>query len=287
MSKTEFLLPIVSLVVCLSGFSGCGTTRLTDTARSASEEMLLSHSIDASVGQLDLEVLAGHAVYLDTTNLGNVSFSEYLTGALRQHLLASGARLANDLEEAQLVLEARAGSVATTQHESMLGIPRTTVPAIVFGTAATLPEIAIIKETIHIGVTKVGVFAYRTDNGAGVWQSGMAENQSVSQTNWYLGVGPFHTGDVILDGGRNRRVPGSFSRQFPRRRSPLEFESWVGEMPPAEPWLPPQIPFPESNGEERPNGPPEEIDPGAPEQTPVPDDSWQLISPVVVSPQGR
>lgn len=232
-----------------------------------------------------MEILAGHAVFLDTTNLGDVTYSEYLTGALRQHLLASGARLVSEREEAQLVVEARAGSIATTQHESLIGIPQTTVPALIFGTAAAIPEIAIIKETLHIGVAKVGVFAYRQDNGAGVWQSGMVENQSISQSNWYLGVGPIQSGDVIFDGDRHKRGKHVSSKQLPRRRSPLENQRWIGELPPAKPWIPPQLPSPDAELEDDSEKAPEELDPGVPESQPDSDDSWQLISPVFVSPQ--
>lgn len=59
MSKTRFLAPVVGLLACLSAMIGCGTTRLTNTARGASEEMLLSHAIDRAVARLDLAVLAG------------------------------------------------------------------------------------------------------------------------------------------------------------------------------------------------------------------------------------
>lgn len=218
----------IGLVVLLTG---CGATRLTDTSRSASEELLLSHAIDRAVGQLNLTVLAGQDVYLDTTNLGDVTYSGYLTGALRQHLLASGARLVPELEQAAVVVEARAGSVATTRHDSMIGIPETQVPAVLVGGSGTLPEIALIKKAIHIGVAKVGVFAYRTVDGVGVWQSGMRETQSISESNWYFGTGPFQTGDVVINGTPDVRRGLRPTRRSHRRNSPLEYENWFGEMP--------------------------------------------------------
>jgi len=261
---------------------GCGTTRLTDTARSASEEMLLSHSIDQSVGQLNLQVLAGQAVYLDTTNLGDVNCRGYLTGALRQHLLASGARLVCAPEQAEVVVEARAGSVATTRHETMVGVPETTVPS-VFGFSGTIPELAIVKQAIHIGVTKVGVFAYRADSGMGIWQSGMRENQSISKSKWLLGTGPFQSGDVVLDGA-GVLTRSRWRQPLPPRRSSLEFENWVGELPPERPW---DAMLESEEAEER-NGDapidvlPESIDP--PPSEADPDKTWHWVRPVVVTP---
>ena len=220
---------LLTLVLCSMAVLGCGTTRLTDTTRSASEEMLLSHSIDRSVGKLGLEVLAGQAVYLDVSHLGDVQYRGYLTGALRQHLLANGARLVSDPEQAGVVVEARAGSVATARHDSLVGVPQTTMPTPLLGVPFTIPELAIVKKATHIGVTKVGVFAYRTDNGAGIWQSGMHQSQSVSHSRWYMGVGPFLTGDIVLDGYPQPGDEFGGTRSGASQPSPLECESWIGE----------------------------------------------------------
>ena len=269
----------------LAAFVGCGTTQLTNTSRSASEELLLSKAIDQSVASLDLGILAGQRVFLDTANMGDVTFDSYLTGALRQHLLASGARLAPEADQADIVVEARAGAVSTTKHESLVGIPQTTVPAMLFGAPATLPEIAILKRVIHIGVAKVGVFAYRVDTGGGVWQSGMAENHSTSENRWYLGMGPYQTGDVIVDG---QRRGANASRPRPCL-SIVELPMLTGEMPPppdpTEP-LSGQVREPadgdadDERGESAEDA--EELPPGTPGETPLPE-HWQWVSPVVIS----
>lgn len=220
---------VVLGVGCLAG-SGCGTTRLTDTARSASEEMLLSHSIDQAVGQLNFQVLAGQVVFLEVSHLGDVQFRGYLTGALRQHLLASGARLVTEPDQAEVIVEARAGSVATARHDSLVGIPQTTIPTPLLGMPFTIPEVGIIKKATHIGVAKVGVFAYRQSDGAGIWQSGMQQSQSVSRSHWYLGVGPFLAGDVVLDGCPQ---PGDEFTKHSSATQPssLELEIWLGDVP--------------------------------------------------------
>lgn len=270
--------------------AGCGATHLTHTSRSASEEMLLSHAIDQSVGRLDLQVLAGQRVFLDTSNLGGVTFDGYLTGALRQHLLASGARLVTEPDLADVVVEARAGAVATAEHETLIGIPQTTVPAMLFGAPATLPEIAIVKRIIHIGVAKVGVFAYRVDTGGGVWQSGIEENQSTSESNWYLGVGPFQTGDVLLDGGQG----GPYGTPRSTGRGVLERPLWIGELPsPRDPNEPLNGPIPDGEADEHDRSDPPDSDPSPPEADPSDPDSpdrlppprerWQWVSPVVIS----
>jgi hypothetical protein len=208
--------------------AGCGTTRLTETPRSASEELLLSTAVDRSVSQLNFQLFAGQKVFLDTSNLGDVQQRHYLTSALRQHLLASGALLAKSMEEAEVVVEARAGSVATSRHDSLVGIPQTTLPVAPAGVPAILPEIAIYKKQIHLGVAKVSVFAYRPEEGAALWQSGVCETQSTSRSTWLLGMGPFQSGDVVLQGGDM-----SLGNWLPSsdRHGTLESEMWLGDQP--------------------------------------------------------
>jgi hypothetical protein len=273
---------IVPLLMLLIGPSGCGTTRITDTQRSASEELLLSHAIDRSVGELNLEVLAGQRVYLETQNLTDVSFRGYLTSAVRQHLLASGALLVDEPDMAQVIVEVRAGAVSTGKHDSLIGFPQTTVPGFLFGVPATIPEIAFVKKTIHIGVAKVGVFAYRAEDGAGVWQSGIRENQSKTKNKWFLGMGPYQSGDVVLTGAEHPW--GLFQpRKKPQVLGPLEFEQWVGEIP--VPGEPPPVRKPEEDDPEPEDEPDSERRPVPPDLVPpAPDEPLEWLRPVEVPP---
>ncbi|MEX0586184.1 MAG: DUF6655 family protein, partial [Pirellulales bacterium] len=106
---------------------GCGSTRWSDSKRTATEQMLVSDAIERAVMRIDMQPLAGRSVFLDTTVLDDVSDDKYLTSALRHKLLASGCGLASDRDKAELVLEARAGAVGTDKNEPLLGIPATSV----------------------------------------------------------------------------------------------------------------------------------------------------------------
>jgi hypothetical protein len=51
------------------GAVGCGTTRVTDTQRTATEQLLVSNAIDQAVSQLDFRILAGKPIYFDAQYL--------------------------------------------------------------------------------------------------------------------------------------------------------------------------------------------------------------------------
>jgi len=216
---------------------------------------VVSGSIDQAVSELNLEVLAGRRVFLQTKYLEAITGRDYLVSSLRQHLAASGCLLVDTAEQAQVVVEARAGAVATTRHDSLVGIPQTVMPAFIPGMPSALPEIALFKKTVQIGVAKVAVFAYQTGNGAGIWQSGVHRRDSVIESRWYLGLGPYQSGDEAITGPFPSQPPFPVLRlrsinpaaRDQRAPSQLEYESCIGPLPepaPAEP-IPPITDTPE------------------------------------------
>jgi hypothetical protein len=191
----------ISLAVVLlwATCPGCGTTKWTDTTRTATEQLLITDSVDRAVSRLDLRALAGKKVFVDDTPAKQVTDAAYLVSAIRQHVLASGAILKDKREDAEYILEVRAGAVGTDRHDLLFGMPATTLPTIgVMGAAVPtqIPEIALAKKTDQRGVAKISLFAYNRETGRPVWQSGAVPEQSTTKAFWLLGAGPFQRGTI-------------------------------------------------------------------------------------------
>jgi hypothetical protein len=182
--------------LCLAG---CGTTRVSDTQRTATEQLLVSDAVDQAVSQVDFRGLAGKTVYFDPQYLDNPVDRGYVISSLRQQLLASGATLMEDRGKATYVVEARSGGVGTDRHALLIGMPQMNVPTLLPGQPYQIPEIPLAKKTDQIGVAKVAVFAYNRLTGRPVWQSGVVRSASTSKDTWVLGLGPFQRG-TIRDG---------------------------------------------------------------------------------------
>ncbi|MCA9236423.1 MAG: hypothetical protein KDA44_13200 [Planctomycetales bacterium] len=182
---------------------GCGTTRTTNTARTATEQLLISDAIDRAVQQIDFTPLAGQSVYVEEARLAEVVDKSYLIGSMRQHMLASGCVLKTRRDEADYIIEPRAGAVGTDNHDLLFGIPATNVPqiAVTATLPAAIPEIAFAKRRNQRGVAKLAVFAYLRETGEPVWQSGIVANESTANDIWLFGAGPFNRG-TIYDGTR-------------------------------------------------------------------------------------
>jgi hypothetical protein len=176
--------------------AGCGTTRMTDTSRTGTEQLLISNAVDQAVSRLDFHRLAGQPVFLDPQYLDNTVDKGYVVSSLRQDLLASGCLLQEDRAKATYVIEARAGGVGTDNNSLLVGIPQTTVPTPIPGQSATIPELPLAKKAEQTGVAKIAVFAYNRKTGEPVFQSGVVQAVSTSKEVWVLGAGPFQNGPV-------------------------------------------------------------------------------------------
>jgi len=182
--------------------AGCGTTK----SRDATQQLLMSDSVDRSIATIDFSPLAGKTVYFDTKYLVTVKGlgfvnAEYVVSSLRQQMLASGCLLQDEVKDAEYVVEGRMGTLGTDSHEVTYGIPANSglaqaaqilpnVPSV------TVPEISLAKREDMLGASKVALFAYHRETRLPVWQSGISVATSNARDSHILGVGPIQDGTI-------------------------------------------------------------------------------------------
>ncbi len=186
------------------GVCGCGTTK----ERTASEQLVLSNSVDRAVAVIDFSPISGLECWLDTSNIKagskQTSFVNdgYIISSLRNQLAAAGCRLIENREDAEVIVEARVGTLGSNAHEITYGFPSNNLlsQAAAFVPSAPpvppLPNISLAEKENQTGAAKIAVFAYDAKSGAAVWQSGIATARSNGRDTWILGVGPFQSGDI-------------------------------------------------------------------------------------------
>ena len=186
------------MVGAMMAIGGCGTTRMSDTLRTGTEQLLLSAAIDRSINAMEFDVLADKDVYFDPQFLKGVSDEGYIVSSIRQRLLAEGVFLKASREEATYVVEARAGSIGTNRQDVLIGVPQTSLPAgaLAAGAPSVIPEIPFAKKTHQKGVAKIAVFAYNQVTGQALWQSGAVPITADARDTWVLGTGPFQRGSI-------------------------------------------------------------------------------------------
>lgn len=201
--RTTIRTPVAPALVAALGLAvaaaGCGTVKTSGTARTATEQLLLTNAWDSALNKVDFRALAGVPVYLDTTNVTAVD-QGWVVSSVRQAMLAQGVLLRQKPEQAQWVVEARVGAYGTDASNWLLGVAQTTIPPTVTGMpSGTIPELPLIKKSDQKGVAKLAMFAYDRASGRLVWESGTMLAVATAKDVHVLGVGPIRSG-TIRDG---------------------------------------------------------------------------------------
>ena len=79
----------------------------------ATEQLLISDSVDRAISEIDFSAMADQTVYLDTRYIVTALDQNYVVSTLRQHMLASGLVIKDKPEDATYVVEVRSGSLGT------------------------------------------------------------------------------------------------------------------------------------------------------------------------------
>ena len=187
--------------------TGCASIRTTDTARTATEQFLVSTAAIDAVDQLALGPLAGYNLFVDTSSLLSPDFeyggSEdklFLIGEIRNKLLVQGARLTDDKATADIYVEVRSGALGVDRTETLLGIPSLPVYASPGNNSTQvpvgIPELSIYKNLRQRGFASVAVVARWADTGELVTSTGPATGQTQRRDYWFFGIGPTTRGDI-------------------------------------------------------------------------------------------
>jgi hypothetical protein len=220
------------VVVLAAAAAGCGTTKWSDSARTATEQLLISTAVDKAIDNIDFKPLSQKLVYLDPQYLDCVD-NKYVVSTLRQHMLSEGCVLMPEAGEADYVVEVRSGAVGTDHHDVLVGVPAITVPAGGMVGIPSIPEIPFAKTTAQKGVAKIACFAYNRETGQGIWQSGVFPVVSTAKDSWFLGTGPFQRG-TIYDGTHFAGSRFLYMRKKPKTlplRTPATPVSIAAEFP--------------------------------------------------------
>jgi hypothetical protein len=174
----------------------------------ATEQLVMSDAVDHAVAEINFEPLSGSEVYLDTTYLKNVKGSsfvnaDYIISSLRQQLVAADCHLQDAKEKAEVIVEARVGTLGADANEVVYGMPANsslTNAASLVPNAPVIPpfpEISIARKEAQQGAVKIALFAYDSETRRPVWQSGISRARSTAQDLWVFGAGPFQQGTIF------------------------------------------------------------------------------------------
>jgi hypothetical protein len=129
--------------------------------------------------------------------------ADYIISSLRQQLIAADCHLQDDKDQAEIIIEARVGTLGTDANEVVYGMPANsslTNAASLVPNAPVIPpfpEISFARKEAQQGAAKIALFAYDSETRRPVWQSGISRAKSTAQDVWVFGAGPFQQGTIF------------------------------------------------------------------------------------------
>ncbi len=165
---------------------GCVQTNMTNPPRSATEQLLLSTSVDRAMQSPELINFAGKKVFVDTTYFDSYD-SKNAIGTIRDAVNSSGAFLVSNAAGADYVIEARAGALSIDYTSDLIGMPNSGLPIPLAGTLA-IPEIALYKTESQYALAKISLLAYSRTNGEHFYSSGPLIGKSYNKYFKLLGI---------------------------------------------------------------------------------------------------
>ena len=87
------------LILVLS--TGCTTIKMTGTARTGTEQLLLTGTWDSALAQVDFSSMSGTKVFLDSSHITVVD-KDWIISSLRRTMAEQGLLLADSKDKAQI-----------------------------------------------------------------------------------------------------------------------------------------------------------------------------------------
>ena len=151
------------LLVPLLCALGCTAVRETQPERTATEQLIISSAVVDAARQIKADAVAGKKVVVDVTYLKTVDV-EFTQGELCDRLLQLGAQLVTDLDQAEVIVEARSGGLGIDDTKTNIGIPSIPIPVPSVGTFQT-PSAYFYKYERQEGKSAIAITGYESATG--------------------------------------------------------------------------------------------------------------------------
>jgi hypothetical protein len=181
------------LIMVLS--TGCTTIKMTGTARTGTEQLLLTGTWDSALAQVDFSPMSGTKVFLDPSHITVVD-KDWIISSLRRTMAEQGLLLAENKEKAQTILEVAIGAYGTDERDRKFGLPGFSLsPSLTTGAAlsssGTSTSLTFSQTNQQDAVVKATLFAYEAKSGRLVWESAPLYNAQGVRDHFVMGSGPY------------------------------------------------------------------------------------------------
>jgi hypothetical protein len=190
----RFRSAIVGIWLVAAG--GCTSVKMTGTARTGTEQLLLTGTWDDALCRVDFRAMADKKVFVDPQYLSGVVDKDYVISSIRRAMGEQGVLLENNKDKAQIVLEPSFGAYGTDMRDCTVGLPgMTLMPSLLSGATVANSgsgnSLNLSQTNREDAVVKAILYAYDAKTGRMVWESGWLLNAQGVRDHFFMGSGPY------------------------------------------------------------------------------------------------
>ncbi len=154
---------LMGIVFGVTNLAGCSTSsRLTDTPRTANEQLILDQSLAQTLAHARINIPSGATVAIETAGLSpdTVPDKAFVQAGITRWLGRQGIRIPGDKQE-QYLLRVMIHAFGTNSSDFFFGIPP--IEGGLF--PISVPELALFKQATQSGFTRFTIDIYERATG--------------------------------------------------------------------------------------------------------------------------
>lgn len=162
---------VVALAL-VTGLGGCVsvTNRSTNSARTGTEQLLMTGATDRAIDSIDFTPLAGQTVFLTPPTAA--TDADWINFSLRRAMSRQGVLLADKKDDAQTIVEAAIGAYGTDEAERRISLPSGFSMGMgMIPLPMSSNDSGFYRRQRQNSVTKLALFAYDASSRLLVWDS--------------------------------------------------------------------------------------------------------------------
>lgn len=204
--KVAVLMSSLSLLMLLTA---CSTPWMTNTARSAVEQYLISTTIERALSSVTFKKFEGQKVFLDYEYFAPQVDKAYAQGVLEFRLAQFGMIIVKKAEESDIIIQPLCGVLATDHHKILIGTPALPIPVPDTGISIVIPEIPLFQKLTRYAYGKFSFVVFESKTRKPI-ESIPQTRASARYINWVVLLIPFKSHDMRMDD----TVEGSVEYEF-------------------------------------------------------------------------
>lgn len=182
--------------ILLAAAGGCTSVKMTGTARTGTEQLLLTGTWDDALCRVDFRAMADKKVFVDPQYISTVVDKDYVISSIRRAMGEQGVLLENNKDKAQIVLEPSFGAYGTDMRDCTVGLPgMSLMPSLTsvatVASSSNSNSLNFSQTNREDAVIKAILYAYDAKSGRMVWESGWLLNAQGVRDHFFMGAGPY------------------------------------------------------------------------------------------------